>query len=80
MGNNKGTLDNILGILGLVSLVAIVYQALKSINSDTETTVISDDALKAIKEDPKAAEKIREAVDDYHDNGKWSEAKLESIL
>ncbi|MGO3706580.1 MAG: hypothetical protein ACTJGD_02710 [Mesonia hippocampi] len=80
MDNNKGTLDNILGILGLVSLVAIVYHAFKSINSDTDTSVISDDALKAIQEDPKATEKIREAVDDYHDNGEWNETKLESIL
>ena len=79
MENNKSTLDNILGLLGVLSLFAIVYHAYKSLDSDTETNVISDDALKAIK-NPETADKLREAVDDYHDTGEWNERKLESIL
>ena len=79
MKNNKSTLDSILGILGIVSLVAIVYHAYKALDTDTETNVISDDALKAIQ-DPKTADKLREAVDDYHDKGEWNKTKLESIL
>ncbi|WP_425077296.1 hypothetical protein [Psychroserpens sp. S379A] len=79
MENNKSTLDNILGLLGVLSLFAIVYHAYKSLDSDTETNVISDDALKAIK-NPETADKLREAVDDYHETGEWNERKLESIL
>lgn len=79
MENNKSTLDSILGLLGILSLVAVVYHAYKAIDSNTETNVISDDALKAIQ-DPETANMLREAVDDYHDTGEWNKTKLESIL
>lgn len=79
MENNKSTLDSILGLLGIFSLVAIVYHAYKALDNNTETNVISEDALKAIQ-DPKTANKLREAVDDYHDTGEWNKTKLESIL
>lgn len=79
MENNKSTLDSILGLIGILSLVAVVYHAYKALDSNTETNVISDDALKAIQ-DPKTAGKLREAVDNYHDTGEWNKEKLESIL
>ena len=79
MENNKSTLDSILGLLGILSLVAIVYHAYKALDNNTETNVISEDALKAIQ-DPKTAEKLRKAVDDYHETGDWNKTKLESIL
>ncbi len=79
MENNKSTFDSILGILGVFSIVAIAYHAYKSLNSNTETNVISDSALKVIQ-NPETANKLRDAVDDYHDNGKWNETKLKSIL
>jgi hypothetical protein len=79
MENNKNTYDSILGFLGVLSLLMIVNEVYKTLKTDTETNVISDNALKAIQ-NPKKADKLREAVDDYHDTGKWSESKLESIL
>ena len=79
MENNKNTLESILAIAGLLTIVAIVVHAYKSLSLETETNVISDDALKAIQ-DPDTAEKLREAVDEYHDTGDWSKTKLESIL
>lgn len=79
MENNKSTLDSILALAGLLTLVAIIAQAYKSLSSETETNVISDNALKAIQ-DPDTAEKLREAVDKYHDTGDWNKTKLESIL
>lgn len=79
MGNNKNILDSILGFLGILSLLVIIHHILKALNMNTETNVISDDALKAIK-NPETADKLRKAVDDYHDTGKWSETKLDSIL
>lgn len=79
MRENKSTFDSILDILGVLSLVAIVYHGYKALNSNTETNVISDDALKAIQ-NPETADKLRKAVDDYHDTGDWKKTKLESIL
>lgn len=79
MENNKNTLESILAIAGLLTIAAIVINALKSLSLETETNVISDNALKAIQ-DPDTAEKLREAVDEYHDTGDWNKTKLESIL
>lgn len=79
MSNNRNVLDSVLGVLGIVTVAAIAYRAYKSLNSGTETNVISDDALKAIQK-PENANKFRRAVDDYHKNGEWNEEKLESIL
>lgn len=79
MTNNRNTFDKILGFLGVLSLLIIVYNIYNSLKTGTETNVISDEALKAIQ-DPKKADKLREAVDDYHDTGRWNQSKLESIL
>ena len=79
MENNKNTLDSILGFLGILSLLVIVHNVYKALDTNTETNVISNNALKAIK-NPKTAEMLRDEVDNYHDTGKWNEAKLESIL
>ncbi len=79
MGNNKNTFDNILGFLGILSILVIVHNVYKALDVNTETNVISDNALKAIK-NPDTADKLREEVDNYHDTGKWNESKLESIL
>ncbi|KIX20721.1 hypothetical protein SY27_12590 [Flavobacterium sp. 316] len=79
MENNKNTFDSILGFLGVLSLLIIVHDVYNALKTDTETNVISDDALKAIQ-NPETADKLREAVDDYHDTGEWSKTKLESIL
>jgi hypothetical protein len=79
MENNKSTLESILTVVGLLSLVIIVVRAYKSLSLNTETNVITEDALKAIQ-DPDTAEKLREAVDEYHDTGDWNKTKLESIL
>lgn len=75
MKNNK----NILDTLGILSIVAILYHFFNSLNRNTETNVISDDALKVIK-DPNTANLLRDEVDHYHDTGEWNEKKLESIL
>ncbi|WP_282136030.1 hypothetical protein [Seonamhaeicola maritimus] len=79
MENNKGFFDTILSILGVLSLFAIIYHVYKTLDSKTETNVISKNGLKAIQ-DPKNANKLREAVDDYHEKGEWNERKLEAIL
>ncbi|OCB77336.1 hypothetical protein [Flavobacterium crassostreae] len=79
MVNNKNTFDSILGFLGVLSLLIILHDIYNTLKTDTATNVISDDALKAIQ-DPKTADKLRQAVDDYHDTGEWSETNLESIL
>lgn len=79
MTNNKNILDSILSFLGILSLLVIIHHIFKALDMNTETNVISDDALKAIK-NPETADRLREAVDDYHDTGKWSETKLDSIL
>jgi hypothetical protein len=79
MDSNKSTLDSLLGILGILSLVAVAYHTYKTIADKTETNVISDKALKVLQ-DPKQAEKLREAVDKYHDTGDWSKTELETIL
>lgn len=79
MENNKNTLDSILGFLGVLSLLVIVHHVYKALDTNTETNVISDDALKAIK-NPETADKLREEVDNYHDTGEWNKSKLESIL
>lgn len=78
MENNK-TLDNILAAIGVLTLAAIVYNGLKSLTSQTETAVISKDAVKAIQ-NPETADKLREAVDKYHDTGDWDQTELKSIL
>jgi hypothetical protein len=79
MENNKSAIENILALAGLLALFAIVARAYKSVSSETETHVISEDGLKAIQ-DPETADKLREAVDQYHDTGDWKKTKLESIL
>lgn len=78
MENNK-TLDTILAAIGVLTLAAIVYNGLKSLTSQTETAVISKDAVKAIQ-NPETADKFREAVDKYHDTGDWDQTELKSIL
>ena len=72
-------MDNILEILGILSLLVIVHHVYKALDNNTETNVISNDALKAIQ-DPETADKLREEVDNYHDTGEWDKSKLESIL
>lgn len=79
MDNNKNTFENILALAGLLALVAIVVRAYNSLSTETDTNVISEDGLKAIQ-DPDTADKLREAVDEYHDTGDWKKTKLESIL
>ncbi len=79
MDNNKSILDSVLSILGIFSLVAIAYHTYKTIAEKTETTVISEEALKVIQ-DPDQAKRLRKAVDQYHDTGDWSKTELESIL
>ncbi len=79
MENNKNTLDSILSFLGILSLLVIVHNVYKKLDTNTETNVISDNALKAIK-NPETADKLRKEVDNYHITGKWNESKLESIL
>lgn len=70
---------NILEFLGVLLFVTIIYRIYKYIENSTKTTIVSDDALKAIQ-DPKKAEQLRDVIDDYHDTGKWDREKLESIL
>lgn len=77
--DNSKILKNILKVAGVLSIVAIVYHAFKSVASNTETNVMSEDGFKAVQ-NPKTAEKLRDAVDDYHDKGEWDNSKLESIL
>lgn len=79
MNNNKSAFDSILGIIGILSLVTVVYHGYKALTLDTETNVISDEAMKAIQ-NPETAKKLRKAVDKYHDTGDWNETKLETIL
>lgn len=79
MENNKSAIENILALAGLLAIAAIIVRAYKSVSSETETHVISEDGLKAIK-DPETADKLREAVDQYHDTGDWKKTELESIL
>lgn len=79
MENNKSILDSILGFLGVLSLLVIIHHVYKALDINTETNVISNDALKAIQ-NPEKADKLREAVDNYHDTGEWNKSKLESIL
>lgn len=70
---------NILEFLGILLFVTIIYRIYKYIEDNTKTTIVSDDALKAIQ-DPEKAEKLRDVIDEYHDTGKWDREKLESIL
>ncbi len=79
MENNKNTLDSILGFLGVLSLLVIVHNVYKALDTNTETNVISNEALKAIQ-DPNTADKLRDEVDNYHDTGEWNKSRLESIL
>lgn len=79
MDNNNKTLDSILDVIGILSLVTIVYHAFKSLASETETNVISKDAVKAIQ-NPTTANQLREAVDKYHDTGDWDKTELKSII
>jgi hypothetical protein len=79
MENNKNTLDSILGFLGVLSLLVIVHNVYKALDTNTETNVISNEALKAIQ-DPDTADKLRDEVDNYHDTGEWNKSRLESIL
>ncbi len=79
MENNKNNLDSFLGFLGILSLLVVIHQAYKTLNTSTDTNLISNDALKAIQ-NPETADKLREEVDNYHDTGEWNKTKLESIL
>jgi hypothetical protein len=79
MENNKSTFDSILEILGILSLFVVVYHAYKDIASKTETTVISDEAIKALQ-NPEQAKRLRNAVDEYHETGDWDKTELKSIL
>ena len=79
MENNKNTLDSILGFLGILYLLVIAHNVYKALDSNTETNVISGNALKAVK-NPETADKLRDEVDSYHDTGEWNKSKLESIL
>lgn len=79
MENNKNTFESVLAIIGILYILGYIYHKVRSINSDTETKVISEDGLKAIQ-NPDTASQLREAVDDYHDTGDWNKTKLESIL
>lgn len=75
----NNALDTILGIIGVFSLVTIAYQTFKAMSAKTETNVISDDALKALKDSEKA-EKLRKVVEEYHETGDWNKKELETIL
>ena len=79
MENNKNILDNVLGFLGVLSLIVILHHLYKALETGAKTNVISDNAIKAIQ-NPDIADKLREAVDNYHDTGEWNKKELESIL
>lgn len=79
MNNNKSLIDSLVGVLGVVTLTVIVYNAIKSITNKTETNVISDKALKVIKE-PEEAIKLRKAIDKYHETGDWKDTEISNIL
>jgi len=79
MTQKDNILDSVLGIIGILSLVAIAIHTYKSISKRTETSVISDEALKALNDKDKALE-LREVVEEYHSTGKWNKSKLETIL
>ena len=79
MNNNKSFVDTLVGVLGVVTLSVVVYNAIKSISNKTETNVISDKALKAIKK-PEEAKKLRKAIDKYHETGNWKDTEISNIL
>lgn len=79
MVQKDNILDNVLGVIGILSLVAIAIHTYKSISKRTETSVISDEALKALNDKNKALE-LRKVVNEYHSTGKWNQTKLDTIL
>lgn len=79
MTQKDNLLDTILGVIGLLSLVAIAIHTYNAITRRTETSVISDEALKALNDKKKALE-LREVVNEYHSTGEWNKSKLETIL
>jgi len=79
MTQKDNILDNVLGVIGILSLIAIAIHTYKSISKRTETSVISDEALRALNDKNKALE-LREVIDEYHTTGEWNKSKLETIL
>lgn len=79
MRTNKNTFRRVLEFFGFLSLVIFIYHMLKIVNKNSDTSVISKDALNALQ-NPSTADKLREEVDSYHETGKWDKSKLESIL
>jgi|TARA_B110000091_G_C13519615_1_gene351891 hypothetical protein len=79
MNNNKNLLDSVIGVFGVIASFAILYNTIKTIANNTETNVISDNALEAIQ-NPEEAIKLRKAIDSYHETGDWSKTDISKIL
>lgn len=71
MDSNKNNINDFFEVIGVVSLAILAFHLIKSISNKTETSVISDEGLKAVQ-DPKKAKELRKVIDDYHEKGTWN--------
>lgn len=71
--------NKLFNLIGIIAFLAVLRYFLKLITRITETSVISKEGLE-ILDDPKRKIELREAVDEYHKTGDWSQTKLDTII
>lgn len=71
--------NKLFNLIGIIAFLAVLRYVLKLITRITETSVISKEGLE-ILDDPKRKIELREAVDEYHKTGDWSQTKLDTII
>ena len=74
--DNTSSLSTILVILGTLLIFGIIIKWLNDIKKNTSSDIVSEEG-QAILQDPDKREKLREAIDHYHQKGTWE--KLEEI-
>jgi hypothetical protein len=67
----------VLTVIGVLFLLSLIMKIAKDIKKNTSTEIISKEGFEILKDETKRT-KLREAVDNYHETGKWD--KLENIM
>tara|TARA_R110001632_G_scaffold6324_3_gene25757 strand:+ start:18104 stop:18331 length:228 start_codon:yes stop_codon:yes gene_type:complete len=72
------TIKKPLIFIGVAALAVAIIYTLKKVFKETQTSIISDNTLKALENEK--ANDLRNEIKEYHKNHNWDESKIKSYL
>lgn len=70
------TVDKILAVVGIFIVIALIIAFFKKVNKNTETKIISEDALAALQDPDKKKlidDAINESIENQKETGVWND-------